>query len=118
MFKGLGGLGNMASMLGAVQQLPEKIKALNDQMKSEVVTGQSDCGRVTMSMTGTGVVQKVNIDPELSGSDLELAVASASNNAGTAAKERFAQAAKTMAEDMNLELPGLENMIKNMAGGA
>lgn len=118
MFKSLGGLGNMASMLGVVQQLPEKIKALNDQMQNETVTAQSDCGKVTMAMSGTGVVRSVQIDPELSGAELESAVTSASNNTGAAAKARFAEAAGEMAKEMNIEVPGMENMIKNLAGGA
>ena len=118
MFKALGGLGNMASMLGVVQQLPEKIKQLNDQMQRETVSATSDCGKVTMTMSCTGVVQNVQIDPELSGTDLESAVTSASNNTGSAAKSRFAEAAGQMAKDMNIEVPGVEDMIKNLAGRA
>ena len=41
MFKGLGNLGNIASMVGALQQLPEKMQELNEQMKSERVSASS-----------------------------------------------------------------------------
>ncbi|MEM9828704.1 MAG: YbaB/EbfC family nucleoid-associated protein [Planctomycetota bacterium] len=117
MFKNLGGLGNMASMIGAVQQLPEKMKELNEVMAAERVVGRSECGRVEMTMSGTGLVHKVDIDPELTGEDLQTAVLVASNQAGAAAKELFATRAAEMAKDMNIQLPGLENMIKNLAGG-
>jgi hypothetical protein len=35
-FKNLGGLGSMAAMLGSVQQIPEKMKQLTENMKREV----------------------------------------------------------------------------------
>lgn len=38
MFKGLGNLGNIASMVGSLQELPEKMKELNERMKSETVS--------------------------------------------------------------------------------
>ena len=52
MFKGLGNLGNIASMVGALQQLPEKMQELNEQMKSERVSASSQCGNVHISMNG------------------------------------------------------------------
>lgn len=120
MFKGLGaigGLGNMASMIGAAQQLPEKLKELNETMKNETVVADSDCGRVTMTVSCTGVVQNVKIRADSDPNDLESAVASASNNAGVLAKQKFAAAAAAMARDMNLDFPGMDDMIENLAGG-
>ncbi len=62
MFKGLGNLGNIASMVGSLQELPEKMKELNERMKSETVSASSGCGKVNVSMSGTGHVQSVTID--------------------------------------------------------
>ena len=45
MFKGLGNLGNIASMMGSLQSLPQKIEELNERMKSERVVGSSSCGK-------------------------------------------------------------------------
>lgn len=108
----------MASMLGVVGKLPDKMKALNEQMKNETVRGASECGRVEVVMSGTGEVRSVKIDSELSGTELETAVMAASNHAGRAAKERFAEAAGEMAKELDLPIPGIEDMIKNMSGSA
>ena len=116
MFKGLGSLGNMASMVGALQHLPDKMKELSSRMADERVTAQSDCGKVVVTMSGNGVVQGCKIDPDLSGDALEAAVVSAHNNAGAAAKELFAQSVSQMADEMDLKVPGIENMIASMTG--
>jgi nucleoid-associated protein EbfC len=118
MFKGLGNLGNIASMIGAAQQLPEKIQHLNERMKNERVTASSECGRVEVTISGTGIMQAIRVDSELIGVELEVAVMSASNAAGAAAKERFARAAADMAQEMNLPIPGLDGIIKSMTGNA
>ena len=65
MFKGLGNLGNIASMVGSLQKLPEKLNELNERMKQEEVSASSVCGKVNITMTGTGHVQSVEIAPAL-----------------------------------------------------
>ena len=116
MFKGLGSLGNMASLMGAAQQLPQKMQELSSRMADERVTAKSDCGGVEVTMSGNGVVQSCQIDPELSGEPLESAVVSAHNNAGAAAKELFARSVSQMADDMDVKVPGMENLIASMTG--
>ena len=116
MFKGLGSLGNMASMVGALQHLPDKMKELSARMADERVTATSDCGRVEVTMSGNGVVQSCAIDESLAGTELEAAVVSAHNNAGAAAKELFARSVSSMADEMDLKVPGIENMIASMTG--
>ena len=117
MFKGLGNLGNIASMVGSLQELPEKLKELNERMKSETVSASSGCGKVNVSMSGTGHVQSVMIDDALQGAELEQAVQDATNAAGAAAKQLYAEAISHMVNDMDLNLPGLENVITNLTGG-
>jgi DNA-binding protein YbaB len=118
MFKGLGNLGNIASMMGALQQLPEKMQALNEQMKSERVTASSPCGNVHISMNGVGHVEEVKIEGDLTGSDLEDAIRDATNAAGAAAKQLYAEAMSQMARDMDLNLPGIDNLLTNLTGGS
>ena len=118
MFKGLGNLGNIASMVGALQQLPEKMQALNEQMKSERVTANSPCGNVHISMNGVGHVEEVKIEGDLTGSDLEDAIRDATNAAGAAAKQLYAEAMSQMARDMDLNLPGIDNLLTNLTGGS
>ena len=43
MFKGLGNLGNIASMVGAFQELPQKMQELNEKMQ-----GENGHGNVTL----------------------------------------------------------------------
>ena len=117
MFKGLGNLGNIASMVGSLQELPEKMQGLNERMKSETVSASSGCGKVNVSMSGTGHVQSVAIDNGLSGQELELAVQDATNAAGAAAKQLYAEAISHMVAEMDLNLPGLDKVISSLTGG-
>ena len=118
MFKGLGNLGNIASMVGALQQLPEKMQELNERMKSERVSASSGCGTVRVSMNGVGHVEEVKIEGDLTGEDLEHAIRDATNAAGAAAKQLYGEAMSQMARDMDLNLPGIDNILNNLTGGS
>jgi DNA-binding protein YbaB len=117
MFKGLGNLGNIAATVGSLQQLPAKLKELNDRMKTETVSASSGCGTVNVSMSGTGHVHSVRIDGDLSGAELERAIQDATNAAGAAAKQLYAEAISQMVSDMDLNLPGLGSIISGITGG-
>ena len=117
MFKGLGSIGNIAAMVGSMQQLPEKLQELNERMKSETVSGGSSCGRVTLVMTGTGQVQKVTIADDLRGEALQQAVLEATNAAGAAAKQLYADSISQMVKDLDINVPGIDGMLKNLTGG-
>ncbi|TWU47377.1 hypothetical protein Poly51_51770 [Rubripirellula tenax] len=118
MFKGLGNIGNIASMMGSIQQLPDRIKELNDRMKSESVSASSGCGAVHVTMSGTGHVQSVKIaDGSLSGEPLELAIADATNAAGAAAKQLYAESISHLVNDLDLKIPGLDSIITTLTGG-
>lgn len=117
MFKGLGNLGNIASMMGSLQSLPEKMKELNAQMDNEFVDAASPCGGVTVTMSCTGKVQSVNIKGEsLQGAELEQAIVEACNAAGALAKQTYAQSISQMAGDMDINLPGMDGLISSFAG--
>ncbi len=116
MFKGLGNIGNIASMMGSLQSLPQKLEELNARMKEESVTGASPCGRVSVTMSGTGEVQSINMDETLQGEELEQATLQATNEAGTAAKGLFATAMKEMTAEMDLNLPGVEGILSSLTG--
>jgi len=118
MFKGLGNLGNIASMVGALQQLPEQMQELNERMKSESVSASSGCGTVKVSMNGVGRVEDVKIEGDLVGPDLEQAIQDATNAAGAAAKQLYAEAIRKMVSDMDLNLPGIDNVLTSLTGGS
>ena len=117
MFKGLGNLGNIASMVGSLQELPQKMQELNERMKSETVSASSGCGTVQITMSGTGHVQSVKLDGDLTGHDLEQAIQEATNAAGAAAKQLYAEAISQMVNDMDINLPGLDNVLSSLTGG-
>ena len=122
MFKGLGNLGNLASMVGAFQELPEKMKELNARMEAEHVSGASSCGRVTVVVNCVGKVQSVSIsetgdEQVMETTVMEVAVLEATNIAGATAKQTYADAIRQMAADMNLDLPGMDGLLTSFTGG-
>jgi len=117
MFKGLGNLGNIASMMGSLQSLPEKMKELNARMENEFVTATSACGGVTVTMSCTGKVQSVGVSEEKKQSDdLEQAITEACNAAGALAKQTYASSISQMAGEMDINLPGMDGLINSLAG--
>lgn len=111
MFKGLGNLGNIASMMTAFKDLPQKMQELNERMKSEHVSGTSECGRVTVVVNCVGQVQSVDIEEGLDKPSSEQGVLEATNQAGATAKETYANAIRDMVSEMNLDFPGIEGLL-------
>lgn len=116
MFKGLGNLGNIASMVGAFQQLPDKLKQLNERMKQETVSATSSCSTVVVEMNGVGHLKSVKISGDHEQKELEHAILDATNAAGAAAKELYAGALSEMVRELNLDLPGMDKMLSAMTG--
>lgn len=117
MFKGLGNLGNIASMMSAFKELPQKMHEINARMKEEHVSGSSTCGRVTVIVSCVGQVQSVNIQEEgLASAEIGQAVLEASNEAGATAKQTYADAIREMIAEMNLDIPGVEGLLTSFTG--
>lgn len=117
MFKGLGNLGNIASMMAAFKDLPQKMQELNTRMQSEHVSGVSSCGRVTVVVNCVGQVQTVKIgQDDLSQAETEQAVLEATNAAGATAKQTYANAIRDMVAEMNLDLPGIDGLLTSFTG--
>jgi hypothetical protein len=68
-------------------------------------------------MSGTGHVQRVKINGDLSGRELEHAIQEATNAAGAAAKQLYAEAIHQLVSDLDLKLPGLDNILTHLTGG-
>lgn len=116
MFKGLGNLGNLASMVGSLQQLPARMQELNENLQQETVSATSSCSRVLVVMNGVGHVESIRLSPDLSGAELEQAIKEATNAAAAAAKQLYAESISQMASDMNLNMPGMEGMLATLTG--
>lgn len=126
MFKGLGNLGNIASMIGKLQDLPDHMRKLNDRMKSERVTASSDCGHVTVTMNGIGEVQSVDVSPAVYGEGIDgavppaklgQAIQEATNSAGADAKQLYANAVSKLASDLDVNIPGMDGILASITGG-
>jgi len=65
MLKGLGGLGDMAKMMKAAQEMQGKMAALQDELHRITVEGQSGAGLVRVTATAKGEVTALSIDPSL-----------------------------------------------------
>lgn len=65
MLKGLGGLGDMAKMMKAAQDVQAKMAELQDQLAETVVIGESGGGLVKARATAKGLVTGLDIDPSI-----------------------------------------------------
>ena len=65
MLKGLGGLGDMAAMMKAAQDLQGKMANLQDDMAKIVVVGESGGGLVKARATAKGDLTGLDIDPSI-----------------------------------------------------
>jgi nucleoid-associated protein EbfC len=65
MLKGLGGLGDMAKMMKAAQDLQGKMASLQEDMAKIVVMGESGGGLVKARATAAGDLTGLEIDPSI-----------------------------------------------------
>ena len=65
MLKGLGGLGDMAKMMKAAQDMQGRMADMQDQLAKTVVTGEAGGGLVRVRANGKGMVTGLDIDPAI-----------------------------------------------------
>ncbi len=65
MFKGLGGIGDMAKMMKAAQDMQTKMAELQDSLGRTVVVGESGAGMVKARATCKGEVTGLEIDASI-----------------------------------------------------
>ena len=61
--KGLGGIGDMAKMMKAAQEMQGRMAELQDQLGRIVVVGEAGAGLVKARATAKGEVTGLDIDP-------------------------------------------------------
>ena len=117
MFKGIG---NLASLMKQAQQMGSKMQEINDQLKTERVTGSAGAGLVTVEVNGLSEVLAVAIDPSLieKGEQemIQDLLPAAINDAQYKAKQLHAEAMREMTGGMNL--PGLDEAMSQLGGEA
>ncbi len=65
MLKGLGGLGDMAKMMKAAQEMQAKMAELQEELARTVVLGEAGGGLVKARATAKGEVTGLDIDPSI-----------------------------------------------------
>ncbi len=110
MFKGMGGLGDMAKMMKQAQEMQGKMAEMQDEMQSILVTGESGAGLVKATATAKGELKSLDIDPSIFHGDekevVEDLILAAIKDAQEKASSRAAQEMQKMAADLGLP-PGM-----------
>ncbi len=113
MLKGLGGLGDMAKMMKAAQDMQAKMAQLQEEMNAITVTGESGAGLITATCTAKGELKALNIDPSIfNGDDKEVvedlilaAIKDAQAKATARAKEEMGKLTEGMGLPKDMDLP-------------
>jgi nucleoid-associated protein EbfC len=106
MLKGLGGLGDMAKMMKAAQEMQGKMAELQEELARTVVVGEAGAGLVKARCTAKGEVTGLDIDPSiLVASEKEVVedlILAAIHDAQAKAAARGASEMQKMAESLGL----------------
>jgi len=113
MLKGLGGLGDMAKMMKAAQEMQTKMADLQEEMHNLMVTGESGAGLVKATCTAKGELKSLDIDPSIfNGDDKEVvedlilaAIKDAQNKASDKAQEEMGKLTEGMGLPKDMKLP-------------
>jgi DNA-binding YbaB/EbfC family protein len=111
MFKGLGGLGDMAGMMKKAQEMQAKMGEMQENLGQIHVTGESGAGLVKATATAKGELIGLDIDPSIFQPDekemVEDLILAAVKDAQARANERGRQEMAKMAEELGLP-PGMK----------
>ncbi|APE44697.1 30S ribosomal protein S21 [Sulfitobacter alexandrii] len=110
MFKGLGGLGDMAGMMKKAQEMQGKMAELQEEMHNILVTGESGAGLVKATCSAKGELKSLDIDPSIfNGDDKEVVedlILAAIKDAQAKASERAQEEMSKLTEGLGLP-PGM-----------
>jgi hypothetical protein len=106
MFKGLGGIGDMAGMMKAAKDMQTRMTALQQQLTQIIVSGESGAGLVRAEATAKGELTALHIDPAIFKADdkevVEDLILAAIKDVQKRAAERSAQEMRKIAAEMGL----------------
>lgn len=113
MFKGLGGLGDMAGMLKKAQEMQVRMTEMQENLHTITVTGESGAGLVKATATAKGELIGLDIDPSIFRSDdkevVEDLILAAIKDAQIRAQDRAAEELAKITEELglpaNMKLP-------------
>nr|WP_319248263.1 YbaB/EbfC family nucleoid-associated protein [uncultured Celeribacter sp.] len=106
MFKGLGGLGDMAGMMKKAQQMQADMAELQEKLAMMTVTGESGAGLVKATATAKGQLTGLDIDPSIfQPSEKEVVedlILAAIKDAQAKASEKAESEMKALTDDLGL----------------
>jgi DNA-binding YbaB/EbfC family protein len=106
MLKGLGALGDMGKMMKAAQEAQAKIAAMQEELATITVTGESGAGLVKAVCTAKGELTGLDIDPSIFQPDekevVEDLILAAIKDAQSRAAERAQSEMRKVTESMGL----------------
>ena len=113
MFKGLGGMGDMAKMMKAAQEMQGKMAGMQEELEAITVTGESGAGLVKAVATAKGELKSLDIDPSIfNGDDKEVvedlilaAIKDAQGKASDRAQEEMSKLTDGLGLPPGMKLP-------------
>ena len=106
MFKGLGGMGDMAKMMKAAKDMQTKMAEMKENLNTITVTGESGAGLVQATATAKGELTGLSIDPSIFvPSEKEVAedlILAAIKDAQVKATERSQEEMRKITEELGL----------------
>ena len=117
MFKGLGNLANLASVIKQAQQMGGKMQQVADVLKTRRAEGTAGGGLVSVEVNGLGELLRCTIDPSLSNDRemIEDLIPAAVNQAQAKAKQLYADEMKSLAD--GVDMPALNDVLTQLSGG-
>lgn len=119
MFKGLGNLGNLASLMKQAGKIREEMQRINEELRTKSVEGTAGGGMVTVKVNGKQEVLGCRIEPQVfADGDRELLedlVVSAANQALEKSRQLAAEEMSRAAGD--LPIPGLTEALGELGLG-
>ena len=113
MLKGLGGLGDMAKMMKAAQEMQTRMAELQDQLDTMTVVGESGAGLVRATATAKGELTGLDIDPSIFNPDekevvedlILAAIKDAQAKAAARSQEEMRRLSETLGLPADMKLP-------------
>ena len=113
MFKGLGGLGDMAGMMKKAQEMQKQMAQLQDDLHNVMVVGESGAGLVKATASAKGELKALDIDPSIfNGDDKEVvedlilaAIKDAQGKASDRAQQEMAELTDGLGLPADMKLP-------------
>ena len=113
MLKGLGALGDMGKMMKAAQEMQTKMTALQEELHTMTVVGESGAGLVKATSTCKGELIGLDIDPSIFNPDekevvedlLLAAIKDARSKASDKAQSEMSKLTEGMGLPADMKLP-------------